>query len=99
MRNVALAVLILVGSLFGQTQNQNTPATPPTGTTTPAAPAPQNQAMPSAPGPQTPAPGEALPPPPPPQTHTTAPMPGQPPVKLSVTEAEAIALRNNPNIP
>jgi outer membrane protein len=85
MRKVALAVSLLVGSLFGQTQTQNAPAAPATGTTVPAAPVPQ-------------LPANTLPAPPLPQTHTTPPIPGQPPVKLTVTEAEAIALRNNPNM-
>ena len=71
MRNVALAVsVLLVGSLFGQTQQP----------TVPAAPAPQ------------------IPAPLPPQTQTPPAAPGLPLIKLTVTDAEAIALKNNPQI-
>ncbi|HVZ19277.1 MAG TPA: TolC family protein [Terriglobales bacterium] len=72
MRNVALVVsVLLVGSLFGQTQQQQT---------VPAAPVPQ------------------LPAPLPPQTPTPPAAPGQPLIKLTVRDAEATALKNNPQI-
>ncbi len=100
MRNVALAVTILVGSLFGQLQTQPAMAQvrvhPLDATLGSGA-----QQVPSTPAAQQTVPGagpNALPAPPPPQTKTTPPMPGQPPVKLTLTQAEQIALKNNPNM-
>lgn len=80
MRNVALAVSVLVFAslLFGQ---QNMPTAP-----APTTPAPTAQTAP------------AMPAGPPPPNQTTPPMPGQPPMKLTVTEAEAVALKNNPQM-
>jgi len=95
MRKVALAVIVLVGSLFAQSQTQNRQATPGAGASMQASPALQTQQVPSAPAP---APGNTLPPPPPPQSRTSPPMPGQPVLKLTVTQAEEIALKNNPTM-
>lgn len=94
MTKVALAVTILVGSLCGQQQPSSVPQVhvplldANLGSQTPA---PQPQQMPGAPG-------ATLPAAPPAQTQTAPPLPGQPTVKLTLVEAEQIALRNNPNM-
>ena len=96
MRKVALAVtlVVFIGKLPGEAKQQNAPAAPSPTSSAPAAPQPQ-QTMPAAPAPPT---QPSLPQPTPPQTRTTPPVPGQPVLKLTVIDAEQIALRNNPQM-